>query len=476
MNSEDQGAMHSIWIELPGERPDSFNYVLGIIEDRCGISGFSIRPADGSFIRIGSDVSRLVYEFPCDFLTTPESAWLKSSSMPQGRLEFLDCSGLFPTFREFKNLPVFMRGKAIEINISNDLIQIPVDIFGTIFFMLTRYEEYVNQARDSIGRFSMACSTLRDKDIYSYPIVDLYLILIAQIFSQLESDISIKRNVPTIAVSCDVDHPFLYGGNFKTKIKRLAGDVLRRRSFRAATLTALSFFKNMDDVDCYLKSIKFIIEVNRKLGNSVTFFFIPNSTHPNDNNNTVTNSKIKNLMRLIIENGYKVGVHPGFLTSTNATLMCSAINDFKNIFLKISSGGNKIYSRQHYLMWDVDQTPRLLAQNDVNVDCTLGFNDRPGFRAGTCHKFPLFDPKSQRMIGLIEMPLIAMEWSLLSPNYMGIEDMDAAKEMLLKLKQRCFSVEGCFSILWHNNHLLTENHKKLYEDIIAPFNQGNFSL
>lgn len=467
---------HSIWIELPSERPDSFNYVLGIIEDRYGISGFSIRPAGRSFIRIGSDASGLVYEFPCEFLTMSETQWLSPSSLPRGHLELLDCSSLFPNFKQSKNLPVFMTGKANEINISNDLIQIPIDIFGTIFFMLTRYEEYVNQARDSIGRFSMECSALRDKDIYSYPIVDLYLILIAQIFSQLESGISIKRNVPAIAVSCDVDHPFFYGGNFKTKIKRLLGDLLKRRSLKAAFLTIISFVRSMDDFDCYLNSIKFIIKVNRKLGNSVTFFFIPNSTHPNDNNNTVTDYKIKNLMRLIIENGHKVGVHPGFLTSTNNALMRAAINNFKNIFFKISSSENTIYSRQHYLMWDAAQTPRLLAQNDVNVDCTLGFNDRPGFRAGTCHKFPLFDPKSQRMIGLIEMPLIAMEWSLLSPNYMGIEDMDAAKEILLKLKQRCFSVEGCFSILWHNNHLLTKNHKKLYEDIIAPFNQGDFSL
>jgi hypothetical protein len=355
-----------------------------------------------------------------------------------------------------------------EIGAMDDCIHIPIDIFGTIYYMLTRYEEYVNLTRDSIGRFSMKCSTLRDKEIYSYPIVDLYLILIENIFLKLAPGISVKKRVPKIDVSCDVDHPFFYSPNIKTKIKRLIGDILKRRSMSAATLTAISFVKNMDDVDCYLKALKFIIEVNRRAGNSATFFFIPSHTHKNDNNNSVRDSRIYRLMRLIADNGHKIGVHPGFLTFNNDSLMREAINAFKKVFFKISSNKNCINSRQHYLMWEVSKTPSLLAQNDVDIDCSLGFNDHPGFRAGTCHQFPLFDPRTQSLIGLVESPLIVMEWSLFSPNYMGIDDMDAAKKILTELKDKCFSVGGNFSILWHNNHLIHSNYQKLYEDIIAP--------
>ncbi len=471
MFNENLRGIGSIWIECPIERPDSFSYVLGIITDRFGVSGFSVRSASRNVIRIGSTLSESVYEFPCEFLTMPQAQWLSFGSLPRGHLEFLDCSKEFPIFLQSNSLPVFMPEGHGEILISNNCIHIPVDIFGTIYFMLTRYEEYVNLARDSMGRFSMKSSILRDKEIYSYPIVDLYLILLENIFLKLAPDISIKKRLPKIDVSCDVDHPFFYAGGIKTRIKRLIGDIFKRRSLRAAALTSLSFFKNMDDIDCYLKALKFIIEVNCQAGNSATFFFIPISNHKNDNNNSVSDSRIYKLMKLITDGGHKVGVHPGFLTFMNDSLMREAIDAFKKPFFKLSSSKNYIYSRQHYLMWEVSKTPKLLAKNNVDIDCSLGFNDHPGFRAGTCHQFPLFDPRTESLIGIIESPLIVMEWSLFSPNYMGIDDLDIAKKILIELKEKCFSVDGSFSILWHNNHLVDSNYKKLYEDIIFPFGE-----
>jgi len=442
---------------------------LEVITDRFGISGFSTRPASGNFIRIGSIFDGLVYEFPCDFLTMPEGEWLSPSSLPNGNLTFLDCSQEFPNFLHFKSLPVFMSSEQKEIVVIDDRIHLPIDIFGTIYFMLTRYEEYVNLNRDFLGRFSMKSSTLKDKEIYSYPIVDLYIILIENIFLKLAPDIRINKKTPRIDVSCDVDHPFFYNSSIKIKIRKLIGDLFKRRSINAAFLTALSFFKNMDDFDCYLKALKFIIELNRKVGNTVTFFFIPSSNHINDNNNSVCNSRIYKLMNLIVEGGHKIGVHPGFLTFMNDSLMREAIHKFKKTFFNLFPDHNYIYSRQHYLMWEVSKTPKLLAQNAVDIDFTLGFNDHPGFRAGTCHEFPLFDPRTQKLIGIIESPLIVMEWSLFSSNYIGIDDLEVAKKMLFELKDKCFSVDGNFSILWHNNNLIHTHFIKLYEDIISPF-------
>jgi len=59
-------------------------------------------------------------------------------------------------------------------------------------------------------------------------------------------------------------------------------------------------------------------------------------------------------------------------------------------------------------------------QAGFQYDSTLSYADRPGFRCGTCHPYPMFDPMAQRPLRLIQRPLIAMECSVIAPRYLGL--------------------------------------------------------
>src|SRR5690606_38702305 len=104
-----------------------------------------------------------------------------------------------------------------------------------------------------------------------------------------------------------------------------------------------------------------------------------------------------------------------------------------------------------------------LAQMDY--DSSLGYADRPGFRCGTCHEYPAFDPACNMSLNLRIRPLIAMDVTVLGANHLGLGASNAAREKFLQLKRACQAVKGDFTLLWHNSELETPERRALYASL-----------
>ena len=81
-------------------------------------------------------------------------------------------------------------------------------------------------------------------------------------------------------------------------------------------------------------------------------------------------------------------------------------------------------------------------------DCSLGYNEEVGFRAGTCHPFILFDAVAGGEIPVLELPLSLMDstfyWYMDKFPSEAIGVIDA----LLGVVERR---GGVLVVLWHNN-------------------------
>ena len=119
----------------------------------------------------------------------------------------------------------------------------------------------------------------------------------------------------------------------------------------------------------------------------------------------------------------------------------------------------------HYLRWQHPTTLRAWDTADMTYDSTLGYADRPGFRCGTCHEYPAFDPEYQKELTLIVRPLVVMECSVIADAYLGLGNSDQALEKFIKLKKNCYLVEGLFTVLWHNSFFGNKNFLDIYEKI-----------
>ena len=68
-----------------------------------------------------------------------------------------------------------------------------------------------------------------------------------------------------------------------------------------------------------------------------------------------------------------------------------------------------------------------------------------------------------REIDLLEIPLLAMDVTL--ANYMCLAPEESVA-LLLQCAQRCKTVGGVFTLLWHNRSLLDPNYGGAYETVL----------
>ena len=80
-----------------------------------------------------------------------------------------------------------------KLNIENSkLITCGIDIFASSFFMLTRWEEYVNKSRDLHNRFPGNESLALKFNFLNRPIVNEYVVMLKNMMFTLDQNIKFK--------------------------------------------------------------------------------------------------------------------------------------------------------------------------------------------------------------------------------------------------------------------------------------------
>ena len=104
-----------------------------------------------------------------------------------------------------------------------------MDIFASSFFMLTRWEEYVDLSRDEHNRFPHTASLAYKHNFLDRPIVNEYIEFIWNMFLELGYSRERAERKFSILLTHDVDEILRYP-NLKKVITGMGGDVLFRKS------------------------------------------------------------------------------------------------------------------------------------------------------------------------------------------------------------------------------------------------------
>jgi hypothetical protein len=366
------------------------------------------------------------------------------------------------------HLPVLFGVDLLEI--SDKKITVGYDIFASSFFMLSRWEEYVITDRDRHGRVASSHCIAGKFNFLDRPIVNEYAEFIWNLLLRLDGRVKRISRESRNFVSCDVDLPYdLSRRNFYQTIKRSIARSLRS-DLGKPHFPLMNYFANSLDTryDLYWLSLKWIMDVNESAGNIVDFNFIPYVTADNyDPKFSFDDNTIRNTLRNILERGHRVGFHPGYSTYNDAFLFNHSLDIFKNVLCLDKRGLSTLGGRQHFLRWSFPASLHMWADSGLKYDSTLGFADRAGFRCGVCTEFSLFDVMNRCSLNLKERPLIVMECSVISSNYMGYGRTDKAANFMLGLKNICQKYKGDFSVLWHNTALETAFDRETYEMLIS---------
>ena len=459
-------------VEIPNTRIPERDYILSVLlGDFLGMS-WTRQSAERGDVRITVADQQGELLLPEGLFRTPEAVWLTTASLPSRPLPRWDVGelGNAVTLVE-KMVPVIFGDAQPGIRQTKNGIRLPIDIFGSAFFMLSRYEEAVLQDRDKHDRFPANASLAYRADFLDRPLIDEYVEILWVALQQLWPGLRRKDRKPRTLVSCDIDSPYAFNGSITDAVRYIGNDLLKHRSIMLAYQAWVSnWHARRGDyaLDPHRIGVDWIMDINEQIRQKVAFFFIPKNTDSqHDKSISLNDPRMRHLLRDIYARGHEIGIHPGYHTYKHPEEMTRTVTALRRALAEEGIDQPLIGGRQHYLRWETPTTARLWDDNGLSYDSTLCFAECPGFRCGTCHEYPLYDLEQRCSLKLRERPLIMMECSIIARRYLGLGYSGKALALMLRYRDICHRFGGNFTLLWHNSHLTTASDRQFYQALLS---------
>lgn len=170
---------------------------------------------------------------------------------------------------------------------------------------------------------------------------------------------------------------------------------------------------------------------------------------------------VKDYIVDLYKNGHEIGLHGSFASAKDATVF----SDQKR-YLEQVLGQKIVATRQHYLHFQSDITPKVHIQNALKVDSTLGLNRSAGFRNGTAMPFVIKNNEGY----IWELPLIFMDSAILGCQNM---DLEAAKRQLMLVMDQVQAVGGCLTVNFHPDYVNEPKYFELYHFLLQVGKERN---
>ncbi|MER1969077.1 polysaccharide deacetylase family protein [Castellaniella sp. GW247-6E4] len=399
----------------------------------------------------GVTFTRMDSDLPCALWDASAEGWAAALQEP------LPAPGV-------ESLPMPLIAKAAEG------WHLDYDILGLAYWMLTRQEEVGRTDLDAHGRFPSKSSHALRFNYLMRPIVDEWLDILKKVIVRTWSNIELCRPQFSMSVSHDVDYISRYSGHdFGVVARSAVVDLIKRRDVRSISspwiwLTSQKKLHNLDPYNTF----DWIMDQSEYHGLTSAFYFICNYQRGGAYapNYRIDHSITRNLMAKIYHRQHEIGLHPSYGSYLNPLQIKKETETLRTICIQESIKQPEFGGRMHFLQWRVPDTLLAWEYAGLAYDGTLAYADHPGFRAGTCHEYPAFDPVLKRPLDLRIRPLIVMEVAVMGRGGLWLKNPEDALNCMIGLKKKCKSAGGCFSLLWHNTSLINETQKYIYKNIL----------
>jgi len=170
----------------------------------------------------------------------------------------------------------------------------------------------------------------------------------------------------------------------------------------------------LDDLIAWLRNAKHFeatlnthMKMEREVEAKSTFFFMSGpygfSLTGSRTGNCLRNKHLKRILESVKRFGHRIGLH-GCAYSLQRNGYARQSKALARV-----AGRDITWHRNHYLVWDPCRSPKALREGGIQVDSTLGFNTRQGFRAGLAWPYELWDMSTNAPSGILEIPMVFMD-------------------------------------------------------------------
>ena len=359
--------------------------------------------------------------------------------------------------QEIEGIP-FLYGTPLIEKIDNTII-CHADIIASTYFLISRYEEYVNpnSNRDPHGRYIGKQSVPAQAGFIHRPIVEEYGELLRNLLQQ--------AGVPLLPIPQQINHIYLTHDidsitNYR-RIRGLIGGILRRENIT----TILKSLFNIHNDPAY--TFPWILNQDNQLPQATQIYFVKAARQASGLDRPAYNLVGKNFTHLkkeILTSSPKAifGLHASYKSGNIPDI----ISDERKLLQYAIENQQITTSRHHYLRSLQPNDMEALIDARITDDYTMGYADIAGFRLGTCRAVRFINPATRKLTSLTLHPLTIMDCTLSEPHYMNLtykEALSYSQTLINETKQH----NGDLCLLWHNTRFTNNDyHSQLYSQII----------
>lgn len=400
---------------------------------------------------------------------TSNSSDFKNSTLPKINYSFekfsdefyikphrlLHCKALItPTINS-----VWYEGEKYFFESSKDSA-LPFDPFAASFYLVTRYEEYMETNHDKLDRYQAHRSILTKYTLLKKPVVNIWAKLLAEKLKEQFPKLVFPERKFEFISTIDIDNAWAFQHKALWRTTgALLKSIVKGNFMEFSTRLKVLWGTEKDPYDTY----EYLDTIFKGNENKVKFFFLLGNYAHFDKNISHKNKHLKMLV-LKTNEKYDIGIHPSFATGNKKGK--KKVKAEKQRLEEIT--GNEILkSRQHFLRLNFPKTYRRVIKAGITTDYTMGYSAQPGFRAGICTPYYFYDLKKEKTTNLLIVPFQIMDGTL--NHYLQLSPEDALQE-IKNIMQEVKNVGGTFVSIWHNE---TVNNKGLWEGYQQVFEKMN---
>ncbi len=347
--------------------------------------------------------------------------------------------------------PVINRWKKSTILFYNQPgADIPFDIFSAVFYLISRYEEYLPHRKDKHQRYDHQQSVAARFSFLQQPVIDEWIFHFRNLIERRLGVTPGQRRFemrPTYDI--DIAWKYLAKGtkrNWAGYLKDLCRfrwkDIVERRQVHAGN--------KKDPYDCF----DWLNELHRQYQLQPIYFFLLGQWNAFDKNADPRSQQMQGLMRSLSA-GNEVGIHPSYGSATGLPVLN---NEIALLSQTINQPVSK--SRQHFIRFQLPETYEALCAAGITEDYSMGYASCNGFRAGTSHSFLWYNLSKETTSPLRVHPFAFMEAT--SRFYHHMQPSETFSEWQ-RLFYAVHKVKGTFISICHN-HLISPETEPAWAD------------
>ena len=357
---------------------------------------------------------------------------------------------LFETCIKEQDITVVHKEEKCKVFVTSDNVQ-DFDIFAAVFYLISRYEEYLPHAKDMYGRYAHENSLAYKEDFLHLPLINIWLESFKEKLKEHFSDLVFKPTSFSFLPTYDIDIAWSY--NHKGLLRNIGGFIKSLAFERVAVL----FTGKKDPYDSY----DFLDGLHKQCNLAPLYFFLTAKKNGlYDKNILPQNEAMQKLIKRHADK-YSIGIHPSWQSYNSDVLLIEEKNKLETISgLKIS------ISRQHYIKLTLPETYQSLIRIGIANDYSMGYGSINGFRASTASPFYWYDLKAEKITSLRIHPFCFMDANCFYEQKLSVEESFTE---LMNFYQFCKKVNVPLITIFHNNFLGTGKMFKGWKDLYVKF-------